>query len=87
MIFKTCANLIRTLPLLQHDEKDPNDVANEPHELTHGPDAIRYFIAGRPKPNWAKKPDPHYNFDFERKQAEAKRGVTVTEDFFKGGWS
>ena len=55
--------------------------------LVHNCDAIRYFIAGRPKPNWAKKPEPHFNFDFERKQAEAKRGVTVTEDFFKGGWS
>jgi phage terminase large subunit len=87
VIFKNCVNLIRTLPLLQRDEKDPNDVATEPHELTHAPDAIRYFIAGRPKPNWAKKPDPHYNFDFERKQAEKNRGVTVTEDFFKGGWS
>jgi phage terminase large subunit len=86
VIFKTCANIIRCLPLLQHDEKDPNDVANEPHELTHGPDAIRYFIAGRPKPNMQRKPDPHYNFDFERKQAEKNRGVTVTEDFFKGGY-
>jgi phage terminase large subunit len=86
VIFKNCVNLIRTLPLLQRDEKDPNDVANEPHELTHGPDAIRYFIAGRPKPNMQRKPDPHYNFDFERKQAEKNRGVTVTEDFFKGGY-
>ncbi|NLD46707.1 MAG: hypothetical protein GX660_05840 [Clostridiaceae bacterium] len=42
-IFNNCHNLIRTLPQLQHDEKDPNDVANEPHELTHGPDAIRGF--------------------------------------------
>ncbi len=50
VIFNTCTNLIRTLPLLQHDEKDPNDVATEPHELTHAPDAIRYFIAGRPVP-------------------------------------
>ena len=36
-------NLIRTLPAVQHDEKNPNDVANEPHELTHAPDALRYF--------------------------------------------
>lgn len=42
-IFNTCKNLIRTLPALQHDEKNPNDVANEPHELTHIPDALRYF--------------------------------------------
>lgn len=46
-IFKTCYNLIRTLPQLQHDEKKPNDVANEPHELTHAPDAVRYFCSMR----------------------------------------
>lgn len=42
-IFSNCKNLIRTLPALQIDDKNPNDVANEPHELTHAPDAIRYF--------------------------------------------
>jgi phage terminase large subunit len=42
-IFSNCHNLIRTLPQLQRDEKNPNDVATEPHELTHGPDAIRGF--------------------------------------------
>ena len=42
-IFSTCTNLIRTLPAVQHDEKNPNDIAIEPHELTHAPDAIRYF--------------------------------------------
>lgn len=42
-IFSNCTNLIRTLPAVQHDEKNPNDVAIEPHELTHMPDAIRYF--------------------------------------------
>lgn len=42
-IFSNCTNLIRTLPAVQHDEKNPNDVAIEPHELTHAPDAIRYF--------------------------------------------
>ncbi len=40
-IFSNCVNLIRCLPQLQRDEKDPNDVANEPHEITHGPDALR----------------------------------------------
>ena len=42
-IFDTCINLIRTLPALRHDEKKPEDVANEPHELTHAPDALRGF--------------------------------------------
>ena len=49
-IFNTCVNLIRTLPALQHDEKNPNDVAKEPHELTHGPDALRYYCDGCPLP-------------------------------------
>ena len=62
-IFKNCVNLIRTLPQLQHDEKDPNDVANEPHEITHAPDGLRYFCSMRivpPKP-MEKKLDGFYS--------------------------
>lgn len=42
-IFNNCLNLIRCLPALLRDQKNPSDVAKEPHELTHGPDALRYF--------------------------------------------
>ena len=49
-IFNTCVNLIRTLPGVQHDEKNPNDTAKEPHELTHAPDALRYYCDGCPLP-------------------------------------
>lgn len=42
-VFETCVNLIRTLPQVQFDEKNPEDVAREPHELTHAPDALRAF--------------------------------------------
>lgn len=68
VIFKNCLNLIRTLPQLQYDTRNPNDVANEPHELTHGPDAIRYFIAGRPGAE-EKQPEPRagtYDYDYMR---------------------
>lgn len=68
VIFKNCTNLIRTLPALQRDERDPNDVATEPHELTHGPDAIRYFIAGRPAPSnpvIKRKRDDFFNTERE----------------------
>lgn len=41
--FKTCKNAIRTIPLLVFDPKNPNDCLKEPHEITHAPDAIRYF--------------------------------------------
>jgi phage terminase large subunit len=46
-IFENCTNLIRTLPLLQYDKRNGTDAANEPHELTHAPDALRYFAAWR----------------------------------------
>lgn len=49
-IFDTCRNLIRCLPAVRHDERKPNDVATEPHELTHAPDALRYFCDGLPLP-------------------------------------
>ena len=42
-IFGTCANLIRTLPLLAYDQKKEGDAAINPHEVTHASDAIRYF--------------------------------------------
>ena len=57
-IFSNCVNLIRTLPALQHDEKNPNDVAVEPHELTHAPDALRYFCTMWQSPLIAKKEKP-----------------------------
>lgn len=45
MIFDTCKNLIRCLPVIQRDEKNPNDCSKQPHELTHAPDALRYFAS------------------------------------------
>lgn len=46
-IFETCKNLIRCLPLLQYDDHNPNDTATEPHEITHAPDALRYYCSYR----------------------------------------
>lgn len=42
-IFRNCTQLIAHLPQLQYDDKHPTDCANEPHEITHSPDALRYF--------------------------------------------
>lgn len=47
-IFDNCINLIRCLPLLQHDEHDVEDVADKPHDISHGPEAIRYYCMSRP---------------------------------------
>lgn len=55
-IFSTCRNLIRTLGAVQHDTRNPNDVAGQPHELTHAPDALRGYAVsvwepGEPEPD------------------------------------
>lgn len=52
-IFETCANLIRTLPLLQHDQKHPEDLDTKGED--HAADELRYFLrtlreAKSPKP-------------------------------------
>jgi phage terminase large subunit len=49
-VTSNCHNLIKYLPQAQHDEKNPNDVANEPHEITHILDALRYFCMMRQLP-------------------------------------
>lgn len=48
-IFNTCNRLIHCLTNLQHDEKKVSDVAKEPHDITHLPDALRYLMDGRPR--------------------------------------
>ena len=66
-IFSNCLNLIKYLPQLQHDEKDPNDVATEPHEPTHITDALRYFCVSRTAPTKEiKNIEKTFNFDFEQ---------------------
>ena len=47
-IFRDCHAIIRCLPLLLYDARRPGDAATEPHEITHAPDALRYFASFRP---------------------------------------
>jgi phage terminase large subunit len=66
VIFRSCKNLIRTLPLLRFDPDVIEDAADTPHEITHAPEALRYGLMSRmPKP--ASKPVPFrsrlYSFD------------------------
>ncbi len=42
-IFSTCTELIQCLPMLVRDPLKPTDCMTEPHEITHAPDALRYF--------------------------------------------
>ena len=47
MICESCKSLIDDIQAIQHDEKNPNDCAKQPHELTHDVDALRYFCVMR----------------------------------------
>jgi phage terminase large subunit len=50
IIFDTCKELIQDLQDIQADEKNPNDCAKEPHEITHTVDALRYYCISRQAP-------------------------------------
>ncbi|MBE6689834.1 MAG: hypothetical protein E7590_00950 [Ruminococcaceae bacterium] len=54
-IFRNCTELIKCLPMLQIDPKKPDDVMTEPHEITHAPDALRYFSVFFTRPAEEKK--------------------------------
>lgn len=41
-IFSTCVNIIRTIPLLQHDDHHPEDVDSDGDD--HAADELRYFL-------------------------------------------
>ena len=88
-IFNTCRNLIRTLPVVQRDEKNPNDVAKNPHELTHAPDAIRGFCIERTK---ATRIMTEQELRYEESRKQRRRlgilgiaGATATKDYMKYG--
>jgi phage terminase large subunit len=79
-------DLWKHLTTIQRDEKNPNDVAVNPHEVTHYPDALRYFCAARPI--MAKQPENEkkYNFSFERPQKrDSYFGGEVTSDYLNYG--
>ena len=47
LVTEDCVGLIRNLPVIQHDDKNPSDCATEPHDITHICDAARYFCVTR----------------------------------------
>lgn len=77
-IFSNCTNLIRTLPALQHDEKNPNDVSTEPHELTHIPDALRYFCTMWQTPMSQKREKPQGTYTPTELQDLGYKNIKVT---------
>ena len=70
LIFDTCTKLISDLPSLIRDEKRPTDCATEPHEITHVPDALRYFSIYWTSPSEPERPK------------KVKYRADILEDYF-----
>lgn len=49
-IFSCCPELIRCLPALVTDQKNPEDASSRPHSVTHLPEALRYGVMSRMTP-------------------------------------
>lgn len=76
-IFANCINLVRCITAIQVSEKDPNDAATNPHELTHSVDAMRYFAAAHYSIPVSLKTPPVYNFSFEKPKQPFGRGERI----------
>ena len=48
--FDCCEEIIKCLPALRVDRLRPNDCANEPHNITHAPDALRGYAIYHRRP-------------------------------------
>jgi phage terminase large subunit len=82
-IFQTCVKLIKHLPELLHDPRHPSDTLNEPHEITHSPDALRYFAIYWTRPNAPEpinrvryRPDQLEDWYNARTEEERQRLIT-----------
>ena len=69
VFFRNCTGIIEDIQAIQADEKNPNDCAKEPHDITHSNDAIRYFCVSRSLPGEMEKvmeePDDEPEEDYE----------------------
>jgi phage terminase large subunit len=76
-IFRTCCKLIDCITELQIDVKNPNDCLTEPHDITHLPDALRYFCAfwiNNAKPP-RKNKDPFQLYNERKMKSLSKRNM------------
>jgi hypothetical protein len=81
VFFNTCEPIIECTPKLQFDKNKPNDAAEQPHEYTHSPSALRYWCTmwqnGGEIPV-VEKPDP---WGMNKPTEEG-----VTEAYLLGGY-
>jgi len=83
-IFNNVETLIKYIPKVLRCEKDPNDVASEPHELTHILDALRGYCMMRQLPTQEPKEPVNRERTFiekEKKTVENTMEATIDNTF------
>ena len=68
-ISSSCRELIRCMPALLCDAKRPEDASNEPHAVTHAPEALRYAVMSRCAA-WREEEVPDRNFRFGNRKKD-----------------
>ena len=66
-ISSVCSELIRSMPALLCDALRPEDASDEPHAVTHAPEALRYAVMSRAK-EIIPTPRPDNTFRFAKKE-------------------
>jgi phage terminase large subunit len=85
--WKNCVIIIKNLPLLQHDERKPNDVSNDPHDITHSPDALRYFCTMRNPPSSKSDSKPiEYGFNSEKPKENELTDMNIHKSYVNYGF-
>ena len=75
IIFDNCKEIIDNIQNIQADDKNPSDCAKEPHDVTHAPDALRYFAQSRTLPSVMEIPQEPREYD----------ALTDYDEFMTGG--
>lgn len=89
-IFKTCTNLIRTLPALIYDDRRVEDVADGIED--HAPESCRYALMSRPTPDGigdivqASTPIQKPMFDSHHRHRSEIEDMQDEESKWFGGW-
>ena len=84
MIFNNLDRLISDVRDIQADDKNPNDCAKEPHDVTHSVDMLRYYCVSRQLAAEEQKAKIEAQDEFEQSKQDYTEwmcGDAPTEDY------
>lgn len=79
-----CKDTISDLQAIQADEKNPNDCAKEPHEVTHLPDMVRYYYVSRTLKTDTPQ-EPYYSDEEEEDYDDYMTGGEISRSYLNYG--